>query len=107
LNATIELEPILEVIAVEAQRAEGADHGTLVMFLWNDEETEIIPTMRFGAQVGKEAIILETAAARSGETLITEAVFQHADPGLLTAFTGHRLKTAGIEATYHRHLFKP
>lgn len=60
----------------------------------------------FGTEMNLASKLGEDTA-RSGETLITEAVFQHADPGLLTAFTGHRLQTAGIEATYHRHLFKP
>ncbi len=72
LNATIELEPILEVIAVEAQRAEGADFGSVVLFDWDEMQSEIRPRMRFGAQVGDAAVILETAAARSGETLIID-----------------------------------
>lgn len=72
LNATLELERILEVIAVEAQRAEGATHGTLVMFEWDEARSETIPLMRFGVDVGTEARILETAAARSGETVIIE-----------------------------------
>jgi len=72
LNATIALEPILEVIAVEAQRAEGASYCSVVMFDFDEQGTGIEPSMRFGTPVGEEAVILETAAARSGETLIIE-----------------------------------
>ncbi len=72
LNATLELERILEVIAVEAQRADGAEYGTLVMFDWDENSNEITPRMRFGAEVGEEARILETATARSQDTLIIE-----------------------------------
>ncbi len=72
LNATLELERILEVIAREALRAEGADHGNLTMFEWVEDQPEFIPIMRFGDEIGQEARILERAAARSGETLVID-----------------------------------
>ena len=72
LNATLELERILEVIATEALRAEGARWGNLVMFNWDETGTEIKPTMRFGTEVGPEALIIEQAAARSGETVTVD-----------------------------------
>ncbi len=70
LNATLELERILEVIAVEAQRAEGARWGNLVMFLSTGQD--YVPSMMFGARLGEEARLLEKACARSGETLVIE-----------------------------------
>ena len=72
LNATLELNRILEVIAAEALRAEGARWGNLVMFEWDSAGTDITETMRFGTEVGEEANILERAAARSGETLVVD-----------------------------------
>jgi PAS domain S-box-containing protein len=72
LNATLELERILEVISAEALRAEGARWGNLVMFEWDETNTRIIPTMRFGTELGEEARILELAAARSGDTLVID-----------------------------------
>ncbi|MBN1429311.1 MAG: GAF domain-containing protein [Anaerolineae bacterium] len=69
LNATLELERILEVIAVEAQRAEGAVWGGLTMFDWNESRTEIRPLMHFGPELNEHARLLAQAAARSGETL--------------------------------------
>ena len=69
LNATLELERILQVIAGEALRAEGARWGNLVMFDQAELGVELTPTMRLGSEVGEEALILERAAARSGETL--------------------------------------
>ncbi|HEC23887.1 MAG TPA: GAF domain-containing protein, partial [Chloroflexi bacterium] len=72
LNATLELKRILEVIATEAMRAEGAVWGSLVMFEWDETGTQIIPTMRLGMDLGEETRILELAAARSGETLVID-----------------------------------
>ncbi len=72
LNATLELERILEVIAVEAQRAEGAQWGGLTMFDWNKDTGELRHLMQFGTTVGPEALILEKAAAQSGETLVID-----------------------------------
>jgi len=69
VNATLELERILEVIASEALKAEGADYGNLMMFRWNENETDIIPRMVFGGDVMEEARILELAAARAGDTI--------------------------------------
>lgn len=70
LNATLELERILEVIAAEAQRAEGATWGNVVMFDWSADGTEIMPSRTFGTVLGKEARVLEKAAARSKEPLV-------------------------------------
>jgi PAS domain S-box-containing protein len=70
LNATLELERILEVIAVEALRAEGARWGNLVMFEWVTED--IVPTMRFGTDLTPAGKILIQAAARSGESLVID-----------------------------------
>ncbi|MBN1311108.1 MAG: GAF domain-containing protein [Anaerolineae bacterium] len=69
LNATLELERILEVIAVEAQRAEGAVWGGLIMFDWNEDRSEIRPLMHFGTELNEQSRLLAQAAARSGETL--------------------------------------
>ncbi len=72
LNATLELERILEVIATEALRAEGARWGNLVMFEWDEAGTEPRDRMRFGTEVGEEAQIIERACARSGETVVVD-----------------------------------
>lgn len=72
VNATLELERILEVIATEALKAEGAAYGNLVMFRWNDNETDIIPTMTFGAETSSDARILELAVARSGDAVVID-----------------------------------
>ncbi len=72
LNATLELERILEVIAVEAQRAAGARWGNLVMFDWDETGRQIKPHMQFGTAMDDEARILEVAAARSRDTLVIE-----------------------------------
>src|SRR5574341_539689 len=69
LNATLELERILEVIAVEALRAEGARWGNLVMFDRADDDATIVPTMRFGIDLTEEGRLLVQAAAHGGDTL--------------------------------------
>jgi PAS domain S-box-containing protein len=72
LNATLELERILEVIAVEAQRAEGATWANIVVFDFYEKGEISKPLTSYGSQLGEEARILELAAARSGETLLIE-----------------------------------
>src|SRR5574341_459182 len=72
LNATLELERILEVIATEALRAEGARWGNLAMFDWKAESSEPVRTMEFGTQVGQEAEVLERAILRSGDVLVID-----------------------------------
>ncbi len=72
LNATLELERILEVIAVEAQRAEGATWANVVVFDFHEKGEISKPLTSYGSQLGEESRILELAAARSGETLLIE-----------------------------------
>ncbi len=72
VNATLELERILEVIASEALKAEGAAYGNLVMFEWNNNETDIERTMMFGEELSNDAKILELAVARSGEPVVID-----------------------------------
>ncbi|NDJ54936.1 MAG: GAF domain-containing protein [Chloroflexi bacterium] len=69
LNATLELQRILEVIAIEAERSEGAKWVNLTMFDWDDEGSDINSTMTFGVNLGREARILERAAARNKEII--------------------------------------
>lgn len=72
LNSTLELDRILEVIAVEARRAEGARWGSLAIFDWNNERTEIMSTTTFGDRLGVEARTLEKVVAYGKETLVVE-----------------------------------
>lgn len=72
LNATLELERILEVIATEALRAEGARWGNLVMIEGDADSDELKYTMYFGTEVGEEAQILERAVLRGGEVLVID-----------------------------------
>ena len=61
LNATLELEQVLEAIAAEAKLADGARWCRLAMFE---------PEMSFGAEFGASGRLLEQACAQSGETLV-------------------------------------
>lgn len=72
VNATLELERILEVIANEALKAEGAAYGNLLMFEWNSNDSDIVPMMSFGAELSREARILELAVARSGDPVVID-----------------------------------
>ncbi|MFP6809065.1 MAG: adenylate/guanylate cyclase domain-containing protein [Pseudomonadales bacterium] len=44
--------------------------------------------------------------AEGGETLLTNAAFEHADPDLVKPFERMFLSIAGIEASYYRHQFE-
>ena len=59
----------------------------------------------FGEEMNTASKLGEDTAC-GGETLITEAAFQHADDDLVESFTPRHLELAGIEARYHLHLFK-
>jgi class 3 adenylate cyclase len=60
----------------------------------------------FGEEMNLASKLGEDTAV-AGETLITEAVYEHADEGLVESFTPRRLKIAGIEAPCHSYVFKP
>jgi PAS domain S-box-containing protein len=72
LNATLELERILEVIAAEAQRAEGVRWGSVVMFDWDEARRDILATMRFGTSFGEDTRALERDCAEGDETLVVD-----------------------------------
>lgn len=61
LNATLELERVLEAIAAEAELADGARWCRLAMFE---------PELSFGADLGASGRLLEQACAERGETLV-------------------------------------
>jgi PAS domain S-box-containing protein len=73
LNATLELKRILDVIATEAVRAEGARCGGVMMFTADESYSHFIPMMRFGCPPGGGQLTpIELACAQSGKTLVVE-----------------------------------
>lgn len=60
----------------------------------------------FGEEMNLASKLGEDTAA-PGETLVTQAVFEHADSRLLKGFTARTLRIAGIEATCHGFRFQP
>ena len=62
--------------------------------------------MNLACKLGGEmnlACKLGEDVALGGETLITTAAYENADPALVKSFTQKSLRIAGIDATYFRH----
>ena len=71
LNATLELERILQVISDEAIRAEGATCGNVIMMNWDEAQEQANISSRFGCgsnQLGQ----LELEVLRTGEVITIE-----------------------------------
>ncbi|MCH7742719.1 MAG: hypothetical protein IIB71_08690 [Proteobacteria bacterium] len=56
----------------------------------------------FGGEMNLACKLGEDVAL-GGETLITTAAYENADPALVKSFTQKSLRIAGIDATYFRH----